>query len=59
MAGAALKGGHYKMNIISGVDNLSSDSVVLLMLCTIACNGWSIDIVLQVPQDSVIPIDKG
>jgi hypothetical protein len=39
MAGATLMGDHYKMDIISGVGHLRSDSVVLLVLCTVVCNG--------------------
>jgi hypothetical protein len=39
VAGAALKGGHYKTDIISGVCHSRLDSVVPLVLCTIACSG--------------------
>ena len=38
MAGATLTGSHYKMDIISGVGHLRSDSVVLLVLCTVVYN---------------------
>ena len=58
MAGAALNGGHYRTDIISGVDHLRLDSVVLLVLCMVACNSWGTYIVLQVPQDNVNPAEK-
>jgi hypothetical protein len=35
------------MNIISGVGHSRSDSVVLLVFCIIAYNGWGTKIVLQ------------
>ena len=38
--------GHYKTNIISGVGYPRSDSVMSLVLCTVASNGWGTDIVL-------------
>ena len=38
--------GYSKMDIISGVSYPRSDSIVLLVLCMVACNGWSIGIVL-------------
>jgi hypothetical protein len=41
-----LIGGHYRTNIISDVGHLRSDLVMLLLLCTVACNGWGTDIVL-------------
>jgi hypothetical protein len=53
VAGAALKGNHYRIDIISGVVHPRSDLVVLLVLCMITCNGWATGIVLQVPRDSV------
>ena len=59
LAGVALKGSHYRTNIISGVGYLSSDLVVLLVLCMVACNGWGTGIVVQVPQDSVNSANKG
>jgi hypothetical protein len=31
--------GHYRMDIISGVGHPRSDSIMLLVLCTVACNG--------------------
>jgi hypothetical protein len=40
--------GPYRTDIISGVGHPRSDSVMLLVLCTVACNGWGTDIVLQV-----------
>jgi hypothetical protein len=59
VTGTALMGGHYKTDIISGVGHLRSDSVVLLMLCMVACNGWGTSIVLQVPQDNANPTENG
>jgi hypothetical protein len=35
--------GHY---IISSVGHLRSDSIMPLVLCTVACNGWGTGIVL-------------
>jgi hypothetical protein len=40
------KDGCYRIDIISGMGHLRSDSIVLLMLCTIAYNGWGTGIVL-------------
>ena len=48
----AIKGGHYRIDIISGVGHSMSDLVVLLMLCMTTCNGWDIDIIVQIPRDS-------
>jgi hypothetical protein len=45
--------GHYKTDIISGVSHPKLNSVVSLMLCTVACNGLGTDIVLQVPWNIV------
>jgi hypothetical protein len=59
MAGAALMDGHYRTDIISGVGHLRSDSVVPLVLCMVACNGWGTGIVLQVLRDSTNPAEKG
>ena len=39
MAGAASMGGHYRTDIIIVVGHSRSDSVVLLVLCMIMCNG--------------------
>ena len=52
VADAALTGDHYRTDIISGMGYLGLNSVVPLVLCTLACNGWDIDIVLQIPHDS-------
>ena len=41
------------------VGHPKSNLVVPLVLYTVACNGWGIDIVLQVPQDSTNPAKKG
>ena len=59
MAGTALMGSHYRMDIISGVDHPRLDSVMPLVLCTVARSGWGTSIVLQVPRDSDNPIKKG
>jgi hypothetical protein len=56
---AALKGSHYRMDIISNVGHRRLDSVGPLVLCMLMCNGWGIGIILQVPQDSTSPIEKG
>jgi hypothetical protein len=32
--------GHYRIDITSSVGHPRSDSVVLLVLCMVACNGW-------------------
>jgi hypothetical protein len=37
---------YYRTDIISGVGHLRSDSVLPLVLYTVACNGWGISIVL-------------
>jgi hypothetical protein len=52
MASVALTGGHYRMDIISGVGHPRSDSVVPLMLCMVTYNIWGIGVVLLVPWDS-------
>jgi hypothetical protein len=44
VAGAALMGGHYRIDIISGVGHPRLDSVIPLVLYTIAYNGWGIGI---------------
>jgi hypothetical protein len=59
VADATLTGSHYKMDIINGVGHLRSDSVVPLVLCTVVCNGWGTNIVLQVPWDSANLPEKG
>jgi hypothetical protein len=50
---------HYRTDIISSVGHLRSDLVVPLVLYMVGCNGWSTDIVLQVPQDSTNPSENG
>jgi hypothetical protein len=55
----SLNGSHYKTDIISGVGHPRSNSVVLLVLYTVACNGWGIGIVLQVLRDNTNPAKKG
>ena len=44
--------GYYRTDIISSVGHPKLDSVVPLVLCMVACNGWSTDIILQVPRGS-------
>jgi hypothetical protein len=58
VTGATLMGGHYRTVIISNVDHPRSDSVVSLVLCTVACNNWGTGIVLQVPRDSANPAEN-
>jgi hypothetical protein len=53
MVSAALTGGHYKTDIIKGVGHLRSNSIMLLVLCTVAYNIQGISVVLQVLRDSV------
>jgi hypothetical protein len=45
----ALTGGHYRTYIIISVSHPRSDSVELLILWTVACNGRGTNIVLQIP----------
>ena len=49
----ALTCGHYMTYIISGVGHPRSDSVVLLVLQTVAYNTRSTGVVLQVSRDNV------
>jgi hypothetical protein len=58
VAGIALMGSHYRMDIISGVSHPRSDSVLLLVLCIVVYNGYT-SIVLQVHQNRANPIEKG
>ena len=58
MASAALKGGHYRTDIINGVDHSRSNSIMPLVLCTVLCNGRGTSIVLQVPRDSTNPTEN-
>jgi hypothetical protein len=59
VAGTALMGGYYKTDIISGVGHPRSNSVVPLVLCTIACNIRGTGVVLQVHRDSVNSTENG
>ena len=52
IAGAALMGGDYRMDIISGVIHPRSNSVVSLVSCMVEYNIRGTSIVLQVPRDS-------
>jgi hypothetical protein len=56
---AASMGGHYRTNIISSMGHLRSDLVVSLVLCKIAYNIRSIDVVLQVLGANANPAEKG
>jgi hypothetical protein len=58
VAGTALMGGHYRMDIISNVGHPRSNSVVLLALCMVTYNGWGIGIVLQIPRDNANPTEN-
>jgi hypothetical protein len=49
---------HYRTDIISCVGHLRSESVVALVLCMVACNGWGTGIVLYVPWDNTNPAEK-
>jgi hypothetical protein len=46
MASVALTGSHYKMDIISGVSHSRSDSVMPLVLCTVAYNIQGTSVIL-------------
>jgi hypothetical protein len=61
MAGAALTGGYYRTNIISGVGYSKSDSVMPLVLymVVVAYNIRGHRFVLQIPRDSANPAEKG
>ena len=59
VAGVALKGGHYRTDVISGVGHPNSDSVVPLVLCMVVYNGWGTGIVLQVPRTVLTLLRKG
>jgi hypothetical protein len=50
---------HYRIGIIRGVGHPRLDSVVPLVLCTVACNIRGTSIILQVPQDNANPAEKG
>jgi hypothetical protein len=51
--------GHFRTDIISDVGHSRSDSVVQLVLCKVACNGWGIGIVLLVPRDNTNTTENG
>jgi hypothetical protein len=59
MAGVALTGGHYKMDIISGVGQLRLDSVMPQVLCMVTYNIWGIGVILQVTRHSANLVGKG
>jgi hypothetical protein len=51
--------GHYKIDIISGIGHLRSDSVVPLVLYTVAYNIQGTGVVLRVPRDSANLVKNG
>ena len=59
VTGAGLMDGHYRMDIISGVAHLKSDSIMPVMLCTVAYNIRGTSVVLYVPQDNANPTKNG
>ena len=59
VASAYLMGGHYRMDLLSGVGHPRSDSVMPLVLFTIAYNIQSIGVILQVSRDNTNPAKKG
>jgi hypothetical protein len=59
VAGAAITGGHYRINIISGVGHSRSDSIIPLGLYMVAYDIRGTGIILQVPQDNTNPAEKG
>jgi hypothetical protein len=48
-----------RTDIINVVGHLRSNSVVPLVLYTVPCNDWGIDIILQVLRDNANPIENG
>ena len=59
VAGATLMGNQYRTNIISGVGHPRSNSVVPLVLCMVAFNGWGTGIVLQVSGIALTLLRRG
>jgi hypothetical protein len=59
MAGVVLTGGHYRMKIISGVGHSRLDSVVPLVLCTVAYNIRGTGVVLQVFETTPTLMEMG
>ena len=59
VAGTALVGDHYRMDIINIMGHLRSDSVMPLVLCMVVYNIRGTVIVLQVSRDSVNLSEKG
>ena len=58
VTGIALMGSHYWMDIISGVGHSRSNSIMPLVLYTVAYNIRGTGVVLQVPRDRVNPIEN-
>jgi hypothetical protein len=59
VTGVALTSDHYRMEVINGVGYPRSDSIVPLVLCTVAYNIWGTDVVLHVPWNSANPTENG
>jgi hypothetical protein len=59
VTGVALMGGHYRTDIINGIGYPRSDSVLPLVLCTVAYNIQGTGVVLQVPRDNVNLTENG
>jgi hypothetical protein len=57
--GATLTSDHYRTYIISGVDYPRLDSIVPLVLCTVAYNFRGTIVILQVSQNNVNPAKNG
>jgi hypothetical protein len=58
VAGVALTGNYYMMDVINDVGHLRLNLIGLLVLRTVVFNVWGTDIVLQVPLDSVNPAER-
>jgi hypothetical protein len=58
VAGVALTGNYYMMDVINDVGHLRLNLIGLLVLRTVVFNVWGTNIVLQVPLDSVNPAER-
>jgi hypothetical protein len=58
MTGVTLMGGHYRTDIISSVGYLRLESVMPLVLCTVAYNIRGTGVILKVHQNSANPVEK-
>jgi hypothetical protein len=59
MASATLTDSHFMMDIIGNVDHPTLNSIMLLVLCTVAYNIRGTGIVLQVSRDSANSVGNG